>query len=226
VCREALGEADLIVDALLGTGIKGPVEGLLAAVIEDVNAWRNARSEPGPGHRVIAIDMPSGLPSGTEDFGGPIISADATVTFTAPKLGQLISPHAACVGTLVARAIGTPRELLDDDPTLKLHSLEPGVPDSPHGARVNKGRFGYVLIVAGSLGKSGAALLSGRGPCAGRRFNVATPPMLPDRCGRDAGADDGALLATEEGTASLRNLITTVSQAVASPLARARPFHE
>ena len=98
IAREALGEADLVVDAMLGTGIKGPVEGLLAPVIEDVNAWRDSRGESEPGHRVIAIDMPSGLPSGTEDFGGPIISADATVTFTAPKLGQLISPHAACVG--------------------------------------------------------------------------------------------------------------------------------
>jgi NAD(P)H-hydrate epimerase len=210
--REALGEADLVVDAMLGTGIKGPVEGLLAPVIEDVNAWRSARSEPGPGHRVIAIDMPSGLPSGTEDFGGPIISADATVTFTAPKLGQLISSRAACVGTLVARAIGTPRELLDDDPTLKLHWLEPGefrTLPMVRKADVNKGSFGHVLIVAGSLGKSGAALLGGRAALrvGAGLVTVATPAdVLPIVAAGMPELMTAPLLATEEGTASLRNL--------------------
>jgi ADP-dependent NAD(P)H-hydrate dehydratase / NAD(P)H-hydrate epimerase len=210
--REALGEADLIVDALLGTGIKGPVEGLLAAVIEDVNAWRDSRSEPGPWRRVIAIDMPSGLASGAEEFGGPVISADATVTFTAPKVGQLLSPRAACVGTLVARAIGTPRELLDDDPTLKLHWLEPGefrTLPMVRKADVNKGSFGHVLIVAGSLGKSGAALLSGRAALrvGAGLVTVATPAdVLPIVAAGMPELMTAPLLATEEGTASLRNL--------------------
>jgi hydroxyethylthiazole kinase-like uncharacterized protein yjeF len=213
--REALGDADLIVDALLGTGIKGPVEGLLAAAIEDVNAWRdsrNLRSRGEPGRRVIAIDMPSGLPSGTEDFGGPVIAADSTVTFTAPKVGQLLSPRAACVGTLVARAIGTPRELLDDDPTLKLHWLEPGefrTLPTVRKADVNKGSFGHVLIVAGSLGKSGAALMSGRAALrvGAGLVTVATPAeVLPIVAAGMPELMTAPLLATEEGTASLRNL--------------------
>src|SRR5438445_567990 len=70
--------------------------------------------------------MASALPSENADFGGPVVRADATVTFTAPKIGQLLAPAADCVGKLVVRSIGTPRDLLDDDATLKIHWLEPG----------------------------------------------------------------------------------------------------
>jgi ADP-dependent NAD(P)H-hydrate dehydratase / NAD(P)H-hydrate epimerase len=213
--REILGEADLIVDALLGTGVKGPVEGLLAAVIEDVNAWRDKRRARARGacpRVVIAVDMPSGLPSGNEDFGGPVIRADATVTFTAPKVGQLLSPHADCVGKLLVRDIGTPRELLDDDPSLKLHWLEAGEFRSLPMVRkpdANKGSFGHALIVAGSVGKSGAAVLGGRAALrAGAGLvTVATPAdALPVVAAGMPEMMTTPLLATEEGTASLRNL--------------------
>ena len=213
--REVLNEADLVVDALLGTGIKGPVEGLLASVIEDVNTWRGKRpSRLGRARArfVISVDMPSGLPSGNEDFGGPVIRADVTVTFTAPKVGQLLSPRADCVGKLIVRDIGTPRELLDDDPTLKLHWLEPGEFRSlpmVRKADSNKGNFGHALIVAGSVGKSGAAVLGGR---AGLRVGaglvtVATPAnVLPIVAAGMPDMMTTPLLATEDGTASLRNL--------------------
>jgi hydroxyethylthiazole kinase-like uncharacterized protein yjeF len=213
--REALNEADLVVDALLGTGIKGPVEGLLASVIDDVNVWRGKRpSRLGRARArfVISVDMPSGLPSGNEDFAGPVIRADVTVTFTAPKVGQLLSPRADCVGKLIVRDIGTPPELLDDDPILKLHWLEPGefrgLP-MVRKADSNKGNFGHALIVAGSVGKSGAAVLGGR---AGLRVGaglvtVATPAnVLPIVAAGMPEMMTIPLLATEDGTASLRNL--------------------
>src|ERR1700720_1575304 len=213
--REALNEADFVVDALLGTGIKGPVEGLLASVIEDVNTWREKRpSRLGRGRArfVISVDMPSGLPSGNEDFGGPVIRADVTVTFTAPKVGQLLAPRADCVGKLVVRDIGTPRELLDDDPTLKLHWLEPGefrgLP-MVRKADSNKGNFGHALIVAGSLGKSGAAVLSG---CAALRagaglVTVATPAnVLPIVAAGMPEMMTTPLLENDDGTVSPRNL--------------------
>jgi hydroxyethylthiazole kinase-like uncharacterized protein yjeF len=213
--REALVEADLVVDALLGTGIKGPAEGLLASVIEDVNAWREkrpARLGRARARFVNSVDMPSGLPSGNEDFGGPVIRADVTVTFTAPKVGQLLSPRSDCVGKLIVRDIGTPRELLDDDPTLKLHWLEPGefrgLP-MVRKADSNKGNFGHALIVAGSVGKSGAAVLGGR---AGLRVGaglvtVATPAnVLPIVAAGMPEMMTTPLLATEDGTASFRNL--------------------
>ena len=210
--REILGEAGLIVDALLGTGVKGPVEGLLASVIEDVNAWRDQKAHGGCPHRVIAVDMPSGLPSGNEDFGAPVIHADATVTFTAPKVGQLLSPQADSVGQLLVRDIGTPRELLDDDSTLKLHWLEAGEFRSLPLVRktdANKGSFGHALLVAGSLGKSGAAVLGGRAALrvGAGLITVATPADVQPVVA--AGMPEMMtmpLLATEDGTASLGNL--------------------
>jgi ADP-dependent NAD(P)H-hydrate dehydratase / NAD(P)H-hydrate epimerase len=212
---DALNEADLVVDALLGTGIKGPVEGLLASVIDDVNTWREkgpVRFRRARARFVNSVDMPSGLPSGNEDFGGPVIRADVTVTFTAPKVGQLLSPRADCVGKLIVRDIGTPRELLDDDPTLKLHWLEPGEFRSlpmVRKADSNKGNFGHALIVAGSVGKSGAAVLGGR---AGLRVGaglvtVATPAnVLPIVAAGMPEMMTSPLLENDDGAVSIRNL--------------------
>jgi NAD(P)H-hydrate epimerase len=185
--RASLADADLVVDALLGTGLKGPVEGLLAQVIEDVNVAA-AQSRARRGSRrlhVVAVDMPSGLPSDGQDYGGPVICADATVTLTAPKVGQLVSPRADCVGKLIVREIGTPPALLDDDSRLTMHWLEPrefrGLPlVRPRAA--HKGNFGHALIAAGSLGKSGAAVLAGRAALragAGLVTVATAPHALP-----------------------------------------------
>jgi hydroxyethylthiazole kinase-like uncharacterized protein yjeF len=207
--RAALGEADLIIDALLGTGLRGVVEGLLAAVIEDVNS---ARRQSRGKKIVVAVDMPSGLASDMEDFGGPVLNADFTVTLTAPKVGQLVLPHSSCCGQLIVRGIGTPAELLESDPHLKIHWIEPSEfralplkrnPDS------NKGTYGHALIVAGSLGKSGAAILAARGALRSGAglVTVATPreaqPVVA------AGLPEMMtvpLASTDVGTASLRNL--------------------
>jgi ADP-dependent NAD(P)H-hydrate dehydratase / NAD(P)H-hydrate epimerase len=213
--REILGESDLVIDALLGTGVKGPVEGLLASAIEDVNAWRDKKGLRISGkcaRFVLAVDMPSGLPSGKEDFGGPVIRADATVTFTAPKVGQLLATRADCVGKLLVRDIGTPRALLDDDPSLKLHWLEAGeFRNLPmvRKADANKGSFGHALIVAGSVGKSGAAVLGGRAALrvGAGLVTVATPKdVLPIVAAGMPEMMTAPLLATNDGTVSQRNL--------------------
>ncbi len=157
--REEVSHAAIIVDALLGTGLRGPVEGLLRQVIEDVNRF-------GAGAEIVAVDIPSGLSSDQPDSPGPAIVARATVTFTAPKLGIVLPPNAERVGQLVVGAIGTPRKLLDEDESLKLHWLEPGEFRSvPLRRRPNthKGTYGHVLVVAGSRGKTGAAVLAGLG---------------------------------------------------------------
>ena len=101
--RAALAEADLIVDALLGTGLRGPVEGLLGKVIEDLN---EARAKRRGKTVVVSVDMPSGLASDAQDFGGPVVAADFTVTLTAPKVGQLVLPHSPCCGVLVVKISG------------------------------------------------------------------------------------------------------------------------
>ena len=207
--RPALGEADLIIDALLGTGLRGPVEGLLAAVIENLNA---EREKSGGKAQVVAVDMPSGLASDAEDFGGPVVAADFTATLTAPKLGQLILPRSSRCGVLVVRQIGTPLELLESDPHLKIHWIEPGefrpLPLVRDPA-ANKGTYGHALIVAGSLGKSGAAILAARGTLrAGAGLvTVATPEgVLPIVAAGMPEMMTVPLVATESGTASLRNL--------------------
>jgi hydroxyethylthiazole kinase-like uncharacterized protein yjeF len=181
--RDGVAQSDLIVDALLGTGLKGPVEGLLARVIDDVNAMRAHSRELCSSHRleIVAVDMPSGLASDGDDFGGPIINADLTVTLTAPKVGQLISPRADCVGKLVVREIGTPASVLKEDESPKLHWLEPrefrSLPLIRH-RDAHKGTFGHALVAAGSVGKTGAAIMSGRAALrAGAGLvTIATPP--------------------------------------------------
>jgi hydroxyethylthiazole kinase-like uncharacterized protein yjeF len=207
--RAALDEADLIVDALLGTGLRGPVEGLLAKVIEALNAARAKRRGKTV---VVAADTPSGLPSDSQDFGGPVVAADYTVTLTAPKVGQLVLASSSACGILVVRDIGTPPELLESDPHLKIHWIEPAE-FHPLPLRrdpgANKGTYGHALIVAGSLGKSGAAILAARGTLRSGAglVTVATPQVvLPIVAAGMPEMMTAPLAATEAGTAGLRNL--------------------
>ncbi len=203
--RSALAAADLVVDALLGTGLSGPVEGLLRAVIENINQLPQKV-------QVVAVDTPSGLASDASDGSGPVVRADYTVTFTAPKVGQLVLRNSDCVGKLLVREIGTPRQLLDEDPELKLHWLEPGEfrwlplrrqPDA------HKGDYGHALIVAGSLGKTGAAVLAATGALrvGAGLVTVATPAdALPIVASSLPEMMTAPLLGTETGSVSLRNL--------------------
>jgi NAD(P)H-hydrate epimerase len=210
--RAVLDDADLIVDALLGTGLRGPVEGLLGAVISDLNAARARSGGKGARASVVAVDIPSGLASDAQDNEGPVVTADFTVTLTAPKLGQLVSPRASNCGLLVVRNIGTPSELLESDPHLKLHWLEPGEFRALPLARdpaSHKGTYGHALIVAGSLGKSGAAVLAARGALRSGAglVTVATPlDVLPVVAAGMPEMMTAPLAATEAGTASMRNL--------------------
>jgi len=207
--RVALAEADLVVDALLGTGLRGPVEGFLGAVIENLN---EARAKSRGKTVVVAVDMPSGLASDSQDFGGPVVAADYTVTLTAPKVGQLVLPHSPCCGVLVVKDIGTPPELLEADPHLKIRWIEPaefrGLP-LVRDPVANKGTYGHALIVAGSLGKSGAAILAARGALrSGAGLVTAATPLnvLPIVAGGLPEMMTVPLGATETGTAGLSSL--------------------
>ncbi|HLJ22561.1 MAG TPA: NAD(P)H-hydrate dehydratase [Candidatus Acidoferrales bacterium] len=207
--RAALDEADVIVDALLGTGLRGPVEGLLGKVIEDLNAAHAKRRGKAI---VVAVDMPSGLASDSKDFGGPVVVADYTVTLTAPKVGQLVLPNSTRCGELVVKDIGTPPELLESDPHLKIHWIEPAEFRAlrlVRDAAANKGTYGHALIVAGSVGKSGAAILAARSALRSGAglVTVATPQdVQPIVAGGMPEMMTVPLASTEAGTASLRNL--------------------
>ena len=203
--KSTLAAADIVLDALLGTGLSGPVEGLLRGVIEDVN--RLPRTV-----QVVAVDTPSGLPSDLTDGGGPVVRADYTVTFTAPKVGQLVSRDCDCVGKLLVRGIGTPPELLESDPHLKLHWLEPSEFRAlalRRRAAAHKGDYGHVLIVAGSRGKTGAAVLAARGALrvGAGLVTVGTPgDVLPIAAAGLAEMMTAPLVSTEAGSIGLRTL--------------------
>ena len=160
--RGTLSSANVIVDALLGTGLSGAVEGLLAQVIEDINRARGSAL-------VVAVDIPSGLLSDTGTLVGPAVHANYTVTFTAPKLGLILPPGCEAVGQMRVGQIGTPPELLDD-PALKIYWTDPqefrskrlGMPLA-RTAGAHKGDYGHALILAGSRGKTGAAVLAAWG---------------------------------------------------------------
>lgn len=203
--RSKLGSCDLLIDALLGTGIRGPVEGLLREVIEIVNQ-RTA------GTSVIAVDIPSGLHADTGEVQGGAIVADYTVTFTAPKLGMFQGKASENVGQLIVRDIGSPLELISSVGRGRLHWAEPSeferfaVRRKPDG---NKGDYGHALIAAGSVGKSGAAVLASWAALriGAGLVTVATPePVLPIVAAHTPEIMTEPLAATNAGTVSLGSL--------------------
>ncbi len=155
--RELALQADLILDALLGTGLTGPARGLPAAIIRDVNAHCPLPAK-------VAVDIPSGLASDAAQPEGDIFAADLTVTFTAPKPSQVLLPSAERCGRLLIRPIGTTREILESIDGDRLYWLErkdvAGFAAS-RDADSHKGTFGHVKIIAGSSSKPGAAILAG-----------------------------------------------------------------
>ena len=150
--REAVGSADLIVDALLGTGTTGAAKGLLAEAIDLLNQ---------AGRPIVALDIPSGLSSDEGGIPGPSINATLTITFGLPKRGLVLFPAASRAGRVAIVDIGLPRQLLSDA-SLEVSLLEPkeaagALP--PREPDAHKGTYGHVLVLAGSPGKTGAAAM-------------------------------------------------------------------
>jgi ADP-dependent NAD(P)H-hydrate dehydratase / NAD(P)H-hydrate epimerase len=209
--RSAVTRSDVIVDGLLGTGLRGAVTGLLAKVISDVNEDTRNATMARPS-LIISVDMPSGLPSDGEAAEGPVFQAHKTVTFTAPKIGQLVSRDTAAGGGLEVKQIGSPPELVDELGTRKIrwaNEQEFATLPLVRAADSNKGTFGHVLLVAGSLGKSGAAILAGRMALrAGAGLvTVATPSVvLPIVAAAQAEYMTIPLLSTRTGTIALQNV--------------------
>ena len=149
------GGTCLIVDALLGTGLNKEVRRPLSDIIGKVNA----KSFP-----VISVDIPSGISSDTGKVMGTAVKATCTVTFGLPKRGHFLSPGAEYTGKLSVEEIGFPRALLESE-KIRLHLLQKEdihylLPVRPRYS--HKGTYGHVLIVAGSKGKTGAALMAVR----------------------------------------------------------------
>jgi NAD(P)H-hydrate epimerase len=148
---------DVIVDAIFGTGFRGPIQGLLETVVADVN---------GSGVPIVSIDLPTGLSADTHETAGPSIEATLTVTLAAPKVPLVLPPAEARAGDLVIADIGIPETVIDEieGPRIELLTRE-AMRElvGPRAADAHKGDFGHVLVVAGSVGKTGAAHLTAVG---------------------------------------------------------------
>src|SRR5271169_6137563 len=169
----SLANCDLIVDAILGTGFQPPVKGIYADAIADMNR----SSKP-----VVAVDIPSGADSDSmaEQSGEGIARADAIVTFTAPRPAHVFGNLTR--GPIVIAPIGSPPEAIVSRLALELTSPRDfAALLAPRPADSNKGMYGHVLIVGGSLGKSGAAAMAGMAALrAGAGLStVATPARSP-----------------------------------------------
>jgi len=146
--------ATLLIDALLGTGIAGPAKGPMLEAIREINRGF-------PQARVVAVDLPSGMPSDSGEPVGECARADACVTFTALKVAHAMPPNCDQVGELRVGPIGSPPALYQDAP---LSQVEPAMFRellAPRPRWGHKGTFGHVLVVAGSPGKTGAAAMCG-----------------------------------------------------------------
>jgi NAD(P)H-hydrate epimerase len=164
-------ECTLIVDALFGTGLNAPLAGLLETVVADVN---------GAGIPIVSVDVPSGLAADSPEPIGDSIEAGLTVTLAAPKLALVLPPAETRAGDVVIADIGIPAEVIDalDAPRIDLltrASIREIV--APRASDSHKGDYGRVLVVAGSLGKTGAAHLAAVGALRSGAglVTVATP---------------------------------------------------
>ncbi len=193
----------IVVDALLGTGTRGAVEGRLREVIAGVN-----RRELGC--VVVSVDIPSGLHADTGEAQGEVVVADYTVTFTSPKPGLFLGAGEHHTGELAVRDIGSPTELIEETGKGKLRWSEPheftrfALPRKPGG---HKGTYGHALIVAGSVGKSGAAVLASwaASRVGAGLVTVATPePVLPTIAAHAPEIMTEPLVSTLAGTISAR----------------------
>lgn len=150
--KSAIGSADLYVDAILGTGFKPPVKGLYAEAIELLNQT----AAP-----VIAVDIPSGADADAMTRQqGVIARASSIITFTAPRPAHIFSSLTS--GPTWVAPIGSPDEAIVSSLQLNvITAKDVGLLLAPRREDSNKGLYGHVLVVGGSVGKAGAAAMAG-----------------------------------------------------------------
>ncbi len=152
--KKSLEYFDLLIDGIFGTGLDAEVRGYYREVIDHLNTLQKP---------IVAIDIPSGLDANKGKPLGTSIRASLTVTFGLPKVGHLISPGFDYVGTLKVVDIGIPKRLVEEE-KIQTHLLEVegirrwlSIPRQPN---THKGDYGHLLVIAGSVGKTGAAAMA------------------------------------------------------------------
>lgn len=148
--RVALEGAELVVDAVVGTGFKPPLRGLAASAQTSLGATTAA---------VVAVDLPSGWDADSvEEKAQGAFRADAVVTFVAPKLAHVFGhlTTGKTFGPVVVAGIGTPEEAIQSGTELSWCGSSKAMGEVPRAINGNKGRLGHVLLVGGAFGKAGA----------------------------------------------------------------------
>jgi NAD(P)H-hydrate epimerase len=151
--KNIISLSELIIDAIFGIGIKGEITGIISDLIQHINTVSGY---------VVSIDIPSGLNGDTGQICGVCIKADETITFAFPKVGAIIHPGAEYVGKLSVVDISIPYSIVKQE-NIKLDLIEKEYIEELIPLRKsdsNKGDYGKILVVAGSIGMTGAAVLT------------------------------------------------------------------
>jgi NAD(P)H-hydrate epimerase len=152
--KKELEKFDLLIDAIFGTGLDAEVRGYYREVIDHLNTLQKP---------IVAIDIPSGLDANTGKPFGTAVRASLTITFGLPKIGHVISPGLDYVGKLKLVDIGLPKKLVEEE-RIQTYLLENdeirGWLSTPRRPDTHKGDYGHLLVIAGSVGKTGAAAMA------------------------------------------------------------------
>jgi ADP-dependent NAD(P)H-hydrate dehydratase / NAD(P)H-hydrate epimerase len=200
-----LRDCSLLVDALLGTGLTKPLGGFLLAAVQDFPTVF-------PQARVVAVDLPTGVLADSGELIGECVRADASVTFTAPKVAHVFPPACERLGDWVVKPIGTPPEALENNPDFFLNALQSedlAWLVQPREREAHKGNFGHVLVLGGSVGKTGAAAMAAKAALragAGLVTVATASSALPVIASHTMEVMTEPLPETDSGTVSLRAL--------------------
>ncbi len=205
---------DLIIDAILGTGLREAPSGLTAHVIAAVAAWASSSCLP-----VVAVDVPSGLSSETGAIGWESIRATLTVCLQAPKRCHALPAASERCGEVWVTDIGIPRTVLAEAgsrlgwiESSDVAALYPVRPSASH-----KGTYGHLLVIAGSVGKTGAAVLAATAALRSGvgLVTVATPaPAQPTVALGRPEAMTEPLASTPEGTLAAEGVERALALAI------------
>ncbi len=171
--KSSIIDSDIVIDAIYGIGVRGEIKGAAARAVELINGSRAEIKGRRP-YAVLSVDVPSGADASTGEVSSKCVEADITVTFEYPKIGLLKYPASKFAGKIIAASIGIPKpnpvEPEIESPKKQAKEKIEGVQVTDPGyvagviprrkADCNKGNCGKVLIIAGSSGMMGAAVLT------------------------------------------------------------------
>ncbi len=213
--------ADLIVDAVVGTGFKPPLRGVAVLLSEKLAAGNTP---------VVAVDLPSGWDADSiAQTADSAFRADAVVTFTAPKAAQVFGHLTSGVfGPVIVAQIGSPADAVVSSSGLRWTGSAKSVAEQARPVNSNKGRFGHVLVIGGSYGKAGAAMMASLAALrAGAGLvTAAVPKSIVDAVAHIAPelmllplseGEEGSISIKSLGSAGLDELLKKISVVAIGP---------